>query len=458
MSAALFSPALIIKKKRDGETLSSREIEEFIRGITDGTVADYQASAFLMAVFFQGMNLEETVALTRAMLESGERYSLSDVKGAKVDKHSTGGVGDKVSLILAPLAAACGVKVPMMSGRGLGHSGGTLDKLESIPGFDVHIPIEKFKSVIHQVGCAMIGQSQKIAPADRKLYSLRDVTGTIECVPLITGSILSKKLAEGTNGLLLDVKVGNGAFMKKPHQAKMLTKTLIQVAKKMGLKCRALITNMDQPLGYSAGNAIEVLECVQILRNEKRDTLSSTDLRELTLLQCAHMIVMAGVKKSLGDAKKLATEKLRDGSAYQKFVDLCEAQGGNLEKLLASFNSADGTDFHSTLYPTVRKKWVAKRSGTITSIQTENIGNILVEMGGGRKQVTDRIHPGAGLVFHRKLGAKVKEGDLIVDAYIPTELAQNASRMQALESWFHESIRIERVRKPIPSLVSATLT
>ncbi|OFZ69720.1 MAG: thymidine phosphorylase, partial [Bdellovibrionales bacterium RIFOXYD1_FULL_44_7] len=340
----MVTPALIIQKKRDGKELTRQEIHSFIKGISTGEVADYQATAFLMAVYFQGMSLDETVALTEAMLESGEKYDLSHIPGPKVDKHSTGGVGDKVSLILAPLAASCGLKVPMMSGRGLGHTGGTLDKLESISGFNVRLSRKEMESVLAEVGCVMIGQSETIVPADKKLYALRDVTGTVECIPLIVASILSKKVAEGTEGLVLDVKVGNGAFMKSKNEAKQLAKTLTQVAKKMGLKCRAVLTNMNQPLGYAVGNSLEVLESIEVLRNERcRDIaviqqsaadITSCDLKELTVQLCAHMLDIAGVVKNLNEGRKLAHSKILDGSAWKVFQELVKIQGGSVEEVL----------------------------------------------------------------------------------------------------------------------------
>lgn len=447
-----FSPAWIIQKKRDGEELTSQEIRDFIHGVTTGFVADYQATAFLMATFFRGMSFQETAALTQAMLESGERYELARVPGPKVDKHSTGGVGDKVSLILAPLAAACGLKVPMMAGRGLGHSGGTLDKLESISGFDVRIPHARFEQVLNEVGCAIIGQSEKIAPADKKLYSLRDVTATIECIPLITASILSKKLAEGTQSLVLDIKVGNGAFMKTREQARKLSKTLVQVAKKMGLPCRALLTNMDQPLGYAAGNALEVAECIAVMRPDKRpekrdekneEPLSSTDLREVTIQLCAHMLVLGKVVKTLAEGRKLALSKLADGSAWRVFQAQVQAQGGSLEQIL---------DPSKLPQAPVRAEWKARKRGFVSRMDTEQLGRILIELGGGRKTAADSVDPAVGLIFHRKLGAKVQAGDTLVTVHAPAAFAAK-ERMGELEASFQAAIEISAVRKPVPKLV-----
>jgi pyrimidine-nucleoside phosphorylase len=443
------SPAWIIQKKRDGEELSESEIRDFIRGVTSGQIPDYQAAAFLMATFFVGMSFQETAALTQAMVESGERYDLGKVKGPKVDKHSTGGVGDKVSIALAPLAAACGLKVPMMAGRGLGHSGGTLDKLESIAGFDVRLPFARFEQILSQVGCAIIGQSERIAPADKKLYALRDVTATIECIPLITASILSKKLAEGTQALVLDVKVGNGAFMKTREQARKLSKTIVQTAKKMGLPCRALLTNMDQPLGYAAGNALEIAECVALLQANGRngaapDTeLSSTDLKEVTIQLCAHMLVLGRVAKTLAEGRRLAHARLADGSAWRVFQDQVRAQGGDVSQIL---------DPSKLPQAPVRHEILARKRGFVARMDTELLGRILIELGGGRKVAEDSVDPAVGIVFHRKLGAKVAAGDKLATIHAPAPFAAR-ERMAEVEASFHRAVEIAAVRKPVPKLV-----
>ena len=438
------NPTLIIQKKRDGKELTGDEIQNFIRGLMTGDVADYQASAFLMAVFFRGMSLQETVSLTRALLESGEKYDLTKIQGPKVDKHSTGGVGDKVSHILAPLASACGLKVPMMSGRGLGHSGGTLDKLESISGFDVHLSRHRFEEVLAHTGCAMIGQSEKIVPADKKLYALRDVTGTVECIPLITASILSKKLAEGTRSLVLDVKIGNGAFMKSKEQGKKLANSLLQVGKKMGLPCRAVLTQMNQPLGYAVGNSLEMKEAIELLRNEKSDRpdMSSGDLKELTIQLCAHMLELGGITKNITEGRKLAFSKLADGSAWKVFQSLVQEQGGKLEQILDLKKLPISPRTH------VLK---AKKRGYITQIQTETMGHILIELGGGRKKTTDSIDPSVGLVFHKKLGAKVNIGDPLVTVHSPEK-----ADLDAIESVFYQAIEINGAKKPVPKLILET--
>jgi pyrimidine-nucleoside phosphorylase len=434
-------PAWLIQKKRDGKELSADEIRDFVDGLSDGRVADYQATAFLMATFFKGMTLDETVALTQAMLHSGEVYDLSNIPGLKIDKHSTGGVGDKVSIILAPLAAACGLKNPMMAGRGLGHSGGTIDKLEAIPGFRTQLPRAEFDRQLLDVGCAIIGQSDKIAPADKKLYALRDVTATIECVPLIVGSILSKKIAAGVNGLVMDVKVGNGAFMKTPKQAMNLAQQLVKVGKKLGLKIRALVTNMSQPLGYAAGNSIEILECIQILKNETVRDLGSGDLKELTVLLCAHMLELGGKAKSLAEGRKLAHKKLADGSAWAKFQAMVQAQGGSLEAILHPEKGL----------PLAPKALVfaARKRGYVTEMDTEALGRLLVDLGGGRRQVTDSVDFGASLVFHNKLGAKVSAGDPLVTVYGAPEKVAAANVAQRL----HDAITVTGTRKPVPKLV-----
>lgn len=435
----MISPAWIIQKKRDGKELDPNEILEFIHGVTQGTVADYQASAFLMAVFFQGMTLQETVALTQAMLNSGVRYDLSRVPGIKVDKHSTGGVGDKVSLILAPLAAACGLKVPMMSGRGLGHTGGTVDKLEAIPGFNTNLTREKFVDTLHRVGCAMTSQTSQICPADKKLYALRDVTATVECIPLIVASILSKKIAEGSQALVLDVKVGNGAFMKNRNQAQKLAKTLIQVAKLMGLPTRAILSDMNQPLGYSAGNAIEVKECVEVLKNQKSTALCSADLRELTIQLCAHMLDLGKVTRNLAEGRKLAHSRLTDGSAWKVFGNLVREQGGDL----AAIENPEKIKLASR-----KKIWTSRKSGYLVKMDTEVLGKILVELGGGRKQTSDQIDPQVGLAFHQKLGSKVKVGDPLVTVY-----AHDSASLKVSLEQLEAAIELSSAKKSVPKLI-----
>jgi pyrimidine-nucleoside phosphorylase len=439
----MLTPALIIQRKRDGKELTRDEIRGFIKGLSTGDVTDYQATAFLMATFFKGMSLEETVGLTEAMYQSGEHYDLSRIKGPKSDKHSTGGVGDKVSVPLAPQAAASGLKVPMMAGRGLGFSGGTLDKLEAIRGFNVRLPRPQFDKMLTELGCAIIGQSETMVPADRKLYSLRDVTATVDCIPLIVASILSKKLAEGTDSLVLDVKVGSGAFMKTRDQARRLAKALIAVGRKMNLPIRAVLTNMSQPLGYSAGNSLEILESIEVLRNERylkaRET-SSADFKELTVQLCAQMLDLAGVTKNLAQARKLAHQKLSDGSAWRLFQEMTRQQGGDVSQIE-----------DPTKLPISRKTvtWTARKRGYIGKMDTEVMGRILVELGGGRKKASDVIDPSVGLLFHRKPGAAVKPSDPIATVYLP----EREVPLGELEQQFHAAIEITGTRKPVPKLI-----
>jgi pyrimidine-nucleoside phosphorylase len=435
----MFTPSVLIQKKRDGLALSEKEIRFLIEGISKGEIPDYQATAFLMATYFKGMTPEETVHLTTAMIESGDRNNFSSISGAKVDKHSTGGIGDKVSLILAPLAASCGLIVPMMAGRGLGHTGGTLDKLESISGFNVKLSQAQFKEILKTVGCAIIGQSETICPADRKLYALRDVTATIECTPLIVGSILSKKVAEGAEALVLDVKVGNGAFMRSKDQAKKLARALITVAKKMGLKCRALITNMDQPLGFAVGNSLEVIECIEMMKTGT----GALDLKEVTIQLCAHMLEAGGKVKTIAQGRKLAAQNLANGSAWRKFQEMVEAQGGSLKQI------------HSTeLFPLAHKivQWKSPKKGYIVKMDTHEIGQMLVDLGGGRKKTSDEVDPSVGFVFHKKLGALVSTHDVLVTAHLPSGVD-----VGAWEKRFQSTLEIRSQRKTVPKLIAEVL-
>jgi pyrimidine-nucleoside phosphorylase len=387
----------LIHRKRDGETLPPEAIAALVDGFTRGEVPDYQMAAFCMAVFFRGMDDVETVALTRAMLHSGDVLDLSDIPGAKVDKHSTGGVGDKVSLPLAPLAAACGVKVPMISGRGLGHTGGTLDKLEAIPGFRVDLPVERFRELVASVGACLIGQTARLAPADRKLYALRDVTATVESIPLIAGSIMSKKLAEGIDGLVLDVKVGSGAFMKRPDDARTLARTLAGIGRGMGKQVTALLTNMDQPLGRAVGNALEVVESVELLEGG-----GPADLRECTVELTAEMLLLAHVAADLPAARRAVEAAIADGRGLRKLEEIVEAQGGDPRALRdrARLPRAPRT-----------LEVPAPASGFVAAIDTEAIGLAAVALGAGRARVEDRIDPAVGILVHRKLGDRVEKGE-----------------------------------------------
>lgn len=444
------APASIIQKKRNGGELSNLQIREFIQGIATGEVADYQATAWLMAVYFQGMTPAETVALTEAMLESGDRYELSAIPGVKVDKHSTGGVGDKVSLILAPLAAACGLKVPMMAGRGLGHSGGTLDKLEAIRGFDVRLPKDRFERTLSQAGCVIVGQTDQMVPADKRLYALRDVTATIECVPLITASILSKKLAEGAEALVLDVKVGNGAFMKTKEQARKLARSIVAVSNHLGLKCRAVLTNMDQPLGYAVGNAVEVIECIEVLTGKPNASdpagTCSADLKELTVQLCAQMLELGGISRNLTEGRKLARAKLADGSAWKVFQEMVRLQGGALDQIQ-----------DPRLFPRAERRIdiVAAHKGYVVGMDTECLGRCLVELGGGRKKSSDTVDHGVGMLFHKKLGARVQAGETLVT--LLASATMNEARVLEIRDAIVGAISIQGARKAVPRLIHETI-
>lgn len=399
---ATFLAGETIKAKRNGEVLTFDQINEFILSYARGTLPDYQMSALLMAIYFQGMNNEETLSLTKAMLHSGEIVDFSSVPEFKVDKHSTGGVGDKTSLILGPIVAAAGIPVPMISGRGLGHTGGTLDKLESIPGFNTQKTLLEFIELTRKHKICFIGQTKEICPADKMIYALRDVTATIESLPLICASIMSKKLAEGVDGLVLDIKCGTGAFMKNLEAAEELALNLMAIAKGYGRKTVALITNMDQPLGRFAGNSLEVEECVAIMKNEKFIGHGGHDLyedtRELSLMLSAHMIHISERKKTLEASYDLAKEILDSGKAFEKFQELCQIHGGQLNDLPR---------------PQHKIEIRCEKSGFVHGFNTESIGVAGILIRAGRKQVSDVINPVAGIEFHYKIGDEVRANDII---------------------------------------------
>src|SRR6516165_5700860 len=397
----------LIQRKRDGEELAPEEIEFLVNGYTSGEIPDYQMSAFLMAVFFSGMSDPEVSRLTECMLHSGETVNLSSIPGVKVDKHSTGGVGDKTSFIVAPLAAAAGVVVPMMSGRSLGHTGGTLDKLESIPGFRSNLTADEFRAQLAEHRLAFIGQTEQLAPADRKLYSLRDVTATVESIPLISSSIMSKKLAEGIDALVLDVKVGNGAFMKKQVDARRLAQTMVGIGRRMDKKVQALITDMSQPLGYAVGNALEVMEASQTLQNA-----GPADLTKLSIELAARMIYLGKKAASLEDARRLAEEKLVDGSGYRKFKQAVAAQGGNAQAL---------DKFELLPNATGMREVTSPRGGYITSIDAEDIGIASNMIGAGRDRKEDAIDPAVGIILEVKVGEKVDAGSVLCRLYYTRE-------------------------------------
>ncbi len=397
----------VIRKKRDGGELSRAEIEALIGGYTRGDIPDYQASAWLMAALLKGLTRAETAALTDTMLRSGEVLDFSDLPTRKVDKHSTGGVGDKTSLVLAPLAAAGGLLVPMISGRGLGHTGGTLDKLEAIPGFNVNLPVARFRQVLETCGCAMIGQTAEIAPADRKLYSLRDVTGTVESPFLICASIMSKKLAEGIDGLVLDVKTGSGAFMKKQEDAAFLAELMVETGERMGKKMAALLTDMDQPLGNYVGNSLEVVEVLEVLRGQ-----GPGDLIELCLELAAWMLFLGDRVKTVAEGKQLSKQLIDSGKALEKFRQMVGLQGGD----------ARIVDNPQQL-PHAKHKTdvVSPKSGYVTAMQCEQAGTACVILGGGRERKEDSVDPSVGFVLHKKVGDPVRAGEALCSIHYNSE-------------------------------------
>jgi pyrimidine-nucleoside phosphorylase len=397
----------LIQRKRDGEELAPEEIEFLVEGYTSGDIPDYQMSAFLMATFFSGMSDREVSRLTECMLRSGDTVDLSAIPGVKVDKHSTGGVGDKTSFIVAPLAAAAGVVVPMMSGRALGHTGGTLDKLESIPGFRTNLTAEEFQKQLSELGLCFIGQTEQLAPADRKLYALRDVTGTVESLPLIASSIMSKKLAEGVDALVLDVKVGNGAFMKKQVDARRLAQSMVGIGRRMDKKVQALITDMNQPLGYAVGNALEIMEASQTLQNA-----GPSDLTKLSLELAARMIHLGKKAGSLDDARRMAEKHLVDGSAYKKFKQVVAAQGGNPQAL---------DKFELLPNATGMREITSPRGGYVSQIDAEDIGVASNMIGAGRDKKEDSIDPAVGIILEVKVGEKIDAGSVLCRLYYTKE-------------------------------------
>jgi pyrimidine-nucleoside phosphorylase len=397
----------VIRKKRDGVELAQAEIEGLVNAYTQGNIPDYQVSAWLMAVVLKGMTRPETAALTDAMLHSGEVLDLSALSARKVDKHSTGGVGDKTSLVLAPLAAAAGIAVPMISGRGLGHTGGTLDKLEAISGFNVNLSLAEFRRMLETCGCAMIGQTAEIAPADRKLYALRDVTGTVESPYLICASIMSKKLAEGIDALVLDVKTGSGAFMKTEKDAAFLAELMVETGERMGKKVVALITDMDQPLGNKIGNALEVIEVVEVLRGGGPE-----DLRVLCLELAAWMLHLGGVAKTVETGKQLSAELISSGRALEKFRQMVELQGGDVRVI-------EETKRLPQARHTLRVS--SATAGYITAMQCEQIGTACVILGGGRERKEDSVDPAVGIVLHKKVGDRVAAGEPLATIYYNSE-------------------------------------
>jgi len=390
----------LIRQKRDGGALDRAAIDFFVAGVTDGSLPDYQAAALLMAILLRGMSPEETTALTDAMVRSGVRVEYPGIGGIPVDKHSTGGVGDKTSLILAPLAAASGAHVPMMSGRGLGHTGGTLDKLEAIPGFRTGLSLSELRRALSTVGCALIGQTAEIAPADKKLYALRDVTGTVESIPLICASIMSKKIAEGIGGLVLDVKTGSGAFMKTLDDSRRLAESLVAIGEGSGVRTEALITDMGAPLGRMVGNSLEVIECVETLKGK-----GPHDLEQLSVLLAARMLIVAGLERDEAAAERRVRNALESGAGLEKFGAIIEFQGGDRRVLDQYDRLPSAPDRHDVKAP---------RNGYVSALRAEPIGRAAVGLGAGRGKLDDVIDPGVGIEVIAHVGSQVKAGDAIL--------------------------------------------
>lgn len=420
-------PSEIIKQKRDGNEISHTQIKDFINGYLREEIPDYQMSALLMAIFFNGMTESEISALVDVMLNSGKRMDFSHHPDYVGDKHSTGGVGDKVSIILGPLLAAAGIAIPMLSGRSLGHTGGTLDKLETIPGFKVDIDLDDFRKQVDSIGIAMIGQTKEICPADRRIYALRDVTGTIESIPLISGSIMSKKIAEGIRGLVLDVKTGNGAFMKNIDDARKLGKTLIMIGKSFNINTDVVYTSMDQPLGKTAGLWCEVQESIDGLKGNGPD-----DTMQVTFELGAKLILQAGLSKTQSEAIAFQKKLISNGKAYEKFLEMVEYQGGN---------PTDIENYSRLHQPKCIGELTAEQSGYIQSMDTYKIGLATIELGCGRKKTTDTVDPTAGIEFYKKIGDKVNRGDTLFKFF-----NSDSSKLNPTEKLLKDSIQIGEER------------
>ncbi|MDD4297929.1 MAG: pyrimidine-nucleoside phosphorylase [Ruminiclostridium sp.] len=388
----------IILKKRNGFKLTREEIEYMVKGFTVGEIPDYQAAAFLMAIYFQKMDEDETLWLTEAMLYSGDVIDLSDIPGIKADKHSTGGVGDKTTMIVAPVVASCGIPVAKMSGRGLGHTGGTIDKLESIPGFRTELKKEEFFSIVKEIGIAVAGQTGNLAPADKKLYALRDVTGTVDNISLIASSIMSKKLASGADAIVLDVKIGSGAFMKTTEDAKLLAKAMVNIGKGAGRKIVALLTEMDRPLGLNIGNALEVIEAVEVLKGG-----GPSDLIEVCNELASNILMLCGTG-SMDECRELANNAIVSGAAYKKFLEMVVKQGGDPSTI---------EDMSKLPIAAVKVEWKAEQAGYISKMQAEKLGIASLLLGAGRKTKTDIIDPSAGIILNKKTGDRIEKGEMI---------------------------------------------
>jgi pyrimidine-nucleoside phosphorylase len=393
----------LIRTKRDGGYLDRSALEWFVAGVTDGSLPDYQASALLMAILLRGMTPDETAALTDAMVRSGVRVEYPGLPGIPVDKHSTGGVGDKTSIVLAPLAAACGAYVPMMSGRGLGHTGGTLDKLESIPGFRTALSLDELRRAVKTIGCALIGQTSEIAPADKKLYALRDVTATVESIPLISASIMSKKIAEGIGGLVLDVKAGGGAFMKTESDARRLAESLVSIGEAAGVRTEALLTNMDVPLGRAVGNALEIIECVETLKGN-----GPKDVEALSVELAARMLVVSGTERDRARAEARVRAAVGDGRGLAKLKQIVENQGGDPRAI---------DDYSRLPSAPDRDRITAARDGVMVAIEAERVGRAAVALGAGRDRLDATIDPGVGLMILTPPGSRVRAGEAVIEIH-----------------------------------------
>lgn len=432
-------PQWIIEKKRDGHALSDEEIKSWIEGYTDGSIPDYQMAALAMAIYFKGMELPEISALTDAMMHSGSIVDTSGISRYKADKHSTGGIGDKVSLILAPLVACCDIAIPMISGRGLGITGGTLDKMESISGYRTDLSIPEFLKVIDKCGCSIIGQTLDLAPADKKLYALRDVTGTVPSIPLISASIMSKKLAEGMDGLVLDVKFGNGAFMQTKKDAEALAEVMVGIGTSMGKGMTAVITDMNQPLGHTAGNALEVIETIDALHGN-----GAPDLMEVTMTLSAHMLLLANKAENIKEATAILQTHIDTGRAFEKFLLMIEMHGGNINQI---------NDPKLLPKADIQHQYLAEKSGYIAEITAKCVGRACLELDAGRRAVSDKIDYAVGISDILKVGDAVKQGEPLMTIH-----ANDKKKLQAAIKELDSGISISDKKITAPLLINKIIT
>jgi pyrimidine-nucleoside phosphorylase len=431
-------PQWIIEKKRDGNPLTGDEIRSFINGYANGEIPDYQMAALAMAIYFKGMTFDEVVVLTDAMMRSGEVLNTSSIPLPKIDKHSTGGIGDKVSLVLAPLVACCDIAVPMISGRGLGITGGTLDKLESIPGYRTNLSTREFLGVLKKCGCSIIGQTAQLAPADRKLYALRDVTGTVPSIPLIAASIMSKKLAEGLDALVLDVKWGRGAFMKTRRDAELLAKTMVEIGRRMKKGMTAVITDMNQPLGRAVGNALEVIESIETLRGR-----GPSDLLDVTLELSAHMLLVGKRAGNRQQALSILQGHIDSGAAFEKFKEMVRLHGGKLSVLENPAKLATAR---------IKRVYSAKRAGYVVEADAELIGKACLALGAGRRKVTDAVDHAVGLTGIMKIGERIEKGQPLLTLH-----ANDKGKLSEALSLLEDAFRISSSRRCPPTLIGSIL-